>query len=54
MQIFKALPLERLRLRRRIAVEHGRARHIALLQAHGKAVLEIDGGKQDHGTRSAA
>jgi hypothetical protein len=25
-----------------------------LLQAHGKAVFEIDGGKQDHGTRSAA
>ena len=50
VQIFKALPLERLRLRRRIAVEHRRARHVALFQAHGKAVLEIDGGKQDHGT----
>src|SRR6202042_991320 len=54
MQIFKALPLERLRLRRRVAVEHGRARHVALLQAHGKTVFEIDGGKQDHGTRSGA
>ena len=50
MQIFEALRCERLRLRRRIAVEHGRARHVALLQAHGMAVLQIDGGKQDHGT----
>ncbi len=49
MQIFEALPREGLRLRRRIAVEHRRARHVALLQAHGFAVLQIDGGKQDHG-----
>ena len=49
VQILEALRLERLRLRRRIAVEHGRARHVALLQAHGEAVLQIDGGKQDHG-----
>ena len=37
------------RLRRRIAVEHRRARHVALLQPHGFAVLQIDGGEEDHG-----
>ena len=37
------------RLRRRIAIEHGGARHVALLQAHGFAVLQIDGREQDHG-----
>jgi hypothetical protein len=37
-----------MRLRRRIAAEHGGARHVALLQAHAQAVLEVDGGKQDH------
>ena len=37
-----------MRLRRRIAVEDGGARHVALLQAHAEAVLEVDGGKQDH------
>ena len=49
MQIFKTLPLECLRLCRRIAVEHRRAGHIALLQPHGFAVLKIDGGKKNHG-----
>ena len=49
VQMPEALRLERVRLRRRIAVEHGGARHVALLQAHGEAVLQIDGGKQDHG-----
>ena len=49
MQIFEALRLEGARLRRRIAVEHGRARHVALLQPHAGAVLEVDGRKQDHG-----
>ena len=47
-QILEALRLERLRLRRRIAVEHGRARHVALLEPHADAVLEVDGGEQDH------
>ena len=37
------------RLRRRIEVEHGGARHVALLEAHALAVLQIDGGKEDHG-----
>ena len=49
VEIFKALRRERLRLRRRIAVEHRRARHVALFEPHGFAVLQIDGGKQDHG-----
>ena len=37
------------RLRGRIEVEHGCARHVALLEAHALAVLEVDGGKEDHG-----
>ena len=49
MEILEALRLERARLRRRIAVEHGRARHVALLEPHAGAVLEVDGGEQDHG-----
>ena len=48
MEILEALRLERLRLRRRIAVKDGRARHVALLEPHADAVLEIDGGKEDH------
>ena len=45
MQPLKAGRLKGFGLRRRIAVEHGRARHVALLQTHGYAVLEVDGGK---------
>ena len=30
-------------------MKHGGARHVALLEAHGEAFLQIDGGKQDHG-----
>ena len=41
--------LEGARLRRRIAVEDGGARHVALFEPHGKAFLEVDGGKQNHG-----
>ena len=48
VQILEALRLERPRLRRRIAVKHRRARHVALLEPHACAVLEVDGGKQDH------
>jgi hypothetical protein len=51
VQIFEALRLERLRLLRRIAMEHGRARHVALFEPHADAVFQIDGGKQDHDTR---
>jgi hypothetical protein len=36
-------------LGRRVVVEHGRARHVAAQQAHGLAVLQIDGGVEDHG-----
>ena len=32
-----------------IVIEDGRLRHVALLEAHALAVLEVDGGKQDHG-----
>ena len=45
VQILEALRLERTRLLRRIAVKHRGARHVALLQPHGEAFLEIDGGK---------
>src|SRR5262249_3047219 len=38
MQMTEALRLERERLLRRIAVEDGRARHVALLEAHRKAL----------------
>src|SRR5262245_3204615 len=49
VEIFEALRRERPRLRRRIAMKHRRARHVALLEPHAGAVLEIDGGKEDHG-----
>ena len=49
VQMLEALHLECVRLLRRIAMEHGGARHVALLQPHGEAFLQVDGGKQDHG-----
>ena len=49
VQMLEALRLEHLRLRRRIAMENGGARHVALLQPHGEAFLQVDGGEQDHG-----
>ena len=49
MQILETLALEGMRLRRRIAVKHRRARHVALLEPYADAVLEIDGGEEDHG-----
>src|SRR5262249_8344565 len=48
VEIFEAQRLEGLRLRRRIAVKHRRARHVGLLEPHACAVLEVDGGKEDH------
>ena len=48
MQPGKALALEGPRLRGRVGVVDGRLRHVAELQAHALAVLEVDGGKQDH------
>ena len=49
VEIFESLRGEGARLLGRIAIENRRARHVALLQAHGFAVFQIDGGKQDHG-----
>ncbi len=49
VQIFEALRGKGARLRSRVEVEHGGARHVALLQAHALAVLQIDGGKENHG-----
>ena len=48
MEILETLGLEGVRLRRRIAVKHGRARHVALLEPHADAVLQVDGGEEDH------
>jgi hypothetical protein len=45
VKVLEALRLERVRLLRRVFVEHGRARHVALLQPHGEAFLQIDGGE---------
>ena len=36
-------------LRRRIDVEHGSFGHVALPEPHALPVLQVDGGKQDHG-----
>ena len=49
MKILETLLFERARLRRWIAVEYGRTRHIALLEPDGEAFLEINSGKKDHG-----
>ena len=49
MQIFEALGREGAGLRGRIEIEYGGARHVALLQAHALAVLQVNGGKEDHG-----
>jgi len=49
VQVFEHLRSKTARLRRRIEIEHGRARHVALFEAHALAVLQVDGGKQDHG-----
>ncbi len=49
VQIFKSRQFKSARLRRRIAVKHGGARHVALLEAHGQSLFEIDGGKKNHG-----
>ena len=49
MQIFKTLRGKGARLRHWIEVEHGRARHVALFEAHALAVLQVDGGEEDQG-----
>src|SRR6202035_684689 len=33
---------------RGIEIEHGRTRHVALFEADALAVLEVDGGEEDH------
>src|SRR6266851_2254201 len=48
VEILEAHRLEGSRLRRRIALKHGGARHVALLKPHACAVLEVDGGKENH------
>src|ERR1700694_5679514 len=48
MQIFETLRGETARLRRRLKIEHGRARHVALFQAHALTVFQVDGGKKNH------
>ena len=48
VQVAEALGLERAGLRGRIVVEDGGLSHLAALQAHALAVLQVDGGKQDH------
>ena len=49
VQPFAAGIGERLGLGGRAVVEHRGACHVAAQQAHALAVLEVDGGKQDHG-----
>ncbi len=52
MQPLEAGLGEGARLRAGIAVEGGRPGHVALHEAHAGAVLEVDGGKEDHGAHS--
>ncbi len=54
VQVFEALRLEAARLGGRIVVENGGLGHIAELEAHALAVLEVDGRKQDHRARAFA
>src|SRR5256885_48839 len=49
MQIFESLFAEGPRLISGIEGEHGRARHVALLEAHALAVFQAEGGEENHG-----
>ncbi len=49
MEPLEALRLEGGALCSGIVVEDRRLVHVALFQAHALAVLEIDGGEEDHG-----
>ena len=51
-----AAPLRRegARLAGRVVAEHGDARHVAALEAHALAVLDVDGREEDHGALMAA
>ena len=48
MQPLEALRREGGGLGGRVGAEHGRLVHVALFEAHALAVLEVDGGKEDH------
>ena len=48
MQPLEAGLGETSRLRRRVGVEDGRPRHVAPLEADALAVLQVDGGEEDH------
>ena len=45
----EALPFEVAGLCCRILVVDGGLRHVAKLEAHAAAILQVDGGKEDHG-----
>ena len=49
MEILKALRRKDARLLGRVPVEHRRSRHVALFQANGEPLFEVDRGKEDHG-----
>ncbi len=49
VQPLKPLVLEQPRLRRRVGIEHGRLRHLALAETHALPVFEVYGCEQDHG-----
>ena len=49
MQVFEALIGEGSRLRGGVGVEHRRLRHVAAQEPDALAVLEVDGGKENHG-----
>ena len=49
VEVFKALRREGARLPGRVEMEDSGARHVALFEAHGFAVFQIDRGKEDHG-----
>ena len=48
MQPFETLGFKGFCLGAGIVVEDGRLVHVAKLQAHALAILQIDGGKEDH------
>ncbi len=49
VEIFEALCGKAFGLCGGIEVEHGRARHVALLEPDALAVLQVDRGEKDHG-----
>ena len=48
MQPLEALILEGFRLGAGVGIVDGRLLHVAELEAHALAVLQVDGGKEDH------